>query len=426
MPVLGRWKCMSSLTTSGSRFSCWRELISVLLDCTGKSGHAPWTSFFRDLEQYQSGPHVFNESWQHELENGLRRKIARQSLLYSQQIDELKKQVSVFADIAETKHRLMGLDGFREFEVQVRLGRGATSTVLGCQCRGLPVAVKVLHLQGDRRTSVFNLNKSEFEIMTRLAHHENIAVLFAVIGSARLTPQFAAALPLGVREEHHLDTSPSSAFATGLVMPWYPMTLRFFLNSIAETVSSRSIASISTQILAGIDHLFNNGVVHFDLNLDNILAGTTTENTDGCKIVIADFGCAKMVGLTPGFSGDMHLTVNNGSSLRGNLCHRCPEAFVVEQSEGDCTLNLVKQPSFAAGVLLTEVSTGQLPVPDYVESAHAGRSREALQRLDISQLRDDVSPRFEELVIGLLMHDPDDRLSVADAYKAISSKDFFS
>eukprot|EP00750_Incisomonas_marina_P009943 INCI16192.1.p1 GENE.INCI16192.1~~INCI16192.1.p1 ORF type:complete len:377 (-),score=54.71 INCI16192.1:258-1388(-) len=372
MPVLGRWKCMSSLTTSGSRFSCWRELISVLLDCTGKSGHAPWTSFFRDLEQYQSGPHVFNESWQHELENGLRRKIARQSLLYSQQIDELKKQVSVFADIAETKHRLMGLDGFREFEVQVRLGRGATSTVLGCQCRGLPVAVKVLHLQGDRRTSVFNLNKSEFEIMTRLAHHENIAVLFAVIGSARLTPQFAAALPLGVREEHHLDTSPSSAFATGLVMPWYPMTLRFFLNSIAETVSSRSIASISTQILAGIDHLFNNGVVHFDLNLDNILAGTTTENTDGCKIVIADFGCAKMVGLTPGFSGDMHLTVNNGSSLRGNLCHRCPEAFVVEQSEGDCTLNLVKQPSFAAGVLLTEVSTGQLPVPDYVESAHAG------------------------------------------------------
>lgn len=51
-------------------------------------------------------------------------------------------------------------------------------------------------------------------------------------------------------------------------------------------------AVIIRQILMALDYLHDRNIVHRDLKPDNILM---TSLADGCRVVLTDFGCARLV-----------------------------------------------------------------------------------------------------------------------------------
>jgi serine/threonine protein kinase len=110
------------------------------------------------------------------------------------------------------------------------------------------------------------------------------------------------------------------------------------------------------QILAGLDHAHQRGIVHCDIKPENILLTLTA---DGWRARITDFGIAQL-------SQDM---AREGFSNTGSPAYMAPERFYGQYSPASDT--------YAVGILLFEMLVGDRPfsgIPGELMSAHLNQS----------------------------------------------------
>lgn len=128
-------------------------------------------------------------------------------------------------------------------------------------------------------------------------------------------------------------------------------TLRSLLEDDVR-LHPRQTLKLVTQVLAGLDHAHQRGIVHCDIKPENILL---TVKADGWLARISDFGIARL-------SQEL---VSEGFSNTGSPAYMAPERFYGQYSPGSDV--------YAVGVLLFELLMGYRPfsgLPADLMSAH--------------------------------------------------------
>ena len=142
--------------------------------------------------------------------------------------------------------------------------------------------------------------------------------------------------------------------------------------------------SLALQICDALQYAHDEGLVHRDIKPENILLDRKG------RVKIADFGLAKLVGLTP-----TYLTLTGAHEMMGTLLYMAPEQMKQAHSV-DHRADL-----YSLGVILYERVTGELPLGRF-----APPSRKA-----------GVDARFDEVVLRALAREPAERYQDAAALK---------
>jgi serine/threonine protein kinase len=142
--------------------------------------------------------------------------------------------------------------------------------------------------------------------------------------------------------------------------------------------------SLALQICDALQYAHDEGLVHRDIKPENILLDRKG------RVKIADFGLAKLVGLTP-----TYLTLTGAHEVMGTLLYMAPEQMKQSHSV-DHRADL-----YSLGVILYEMVTGELPLGRF-----APPSRKA-----------GVDERFDEVVLRALAREPAERYQDAAALK---------
>jgi len=142
--------------------------------------------------------------------------------------------------------------------------------------------------------------------------------------------------------------------------------------------------SLVLQICEALQYAHDEGLVHRDIKPENILLDRKG------RVKVADFGLAKLVGLTP-----TYLTLTGAHEVMGTLLYMAPEQMKQAHSV-DHRADL-----YSLGVILYEMVTGELPLGRF-----APPSRKA-----------GVDERFDEVVLKALAREPAERYQDAAALK---------
>jgi serine/threonine protein kinase len=138
------------------------------------------------------------------------------------------------------------------------------------------------------------------------------------------------------------------------------------------------------QVCDALDHAHGEGFVHRDIKPENILL-------DGKgRVKVADFGLARLVGLTP-----TYLTLTGSQEIMGTLYYMAPEQMTQARAV-DHRADL-----YSLGVVFYEMLTGELPV---------GRFAPPSQRAA-------VDARLDPIVLRALARDPEQRYQDAAEFK---------
>lgn len=195
-------------------------------------------------------------------------------------------------------------------------------------------------------------------------------------------------------------------------------------NTDKVTVSERM--DFCQQILSGALHLYKHGVVHFDLKPTNIAIDITKNYK---RIMLIDFGTAKV--FQHGATLDFSLHICKGDNIHGNLIHRAPE-LLQQLRELDRSplqigkprpmkiLNVEKQPSFAVGVLCYTILCGHEPLDLYPDIITPTSFADVQDKV----LLEHYGQTWRDVVMGLLLHSPQERLSLAKAATLLNIEQF--
>jgi hypothetical protein len=149
---------------------------------------------------------------------------------------------------------------------------------------------------------------------------------------------------------------------------------------ITPALATRIVA----QVCDALQYAHDEGFVHRDIKPENILL-------DGKgRVKIADFGLARLVGLTP-----TYLTLTGSQEVMGTLYYMAPEQ-VTRASAVDHRADI-----YSLGVVFYEMLTGELPV---------GRFAAPSQRAGID-------PRLDPVVLRALAREPEQRYQDAAQIK---------
>jgi hypothetical protein len=151
--------------------------------------------------------------------------------------------------------------------------------------------------------------------------------------------------------------------------------------NVRELLSDGAIAApsalkIIAQVCDALQYAHDDGFVHRDIKPENILLDTKG------RVKIADFGLARLIGLTPAY-----LTLTGSQQLMGTLYYMAPEQLRQAHSV-DHRADL-----YSLGVVFYEMLTGELPV---------GRFGPPSQRAG-------VDSRLDAIVLKALAREPEHR-----------------
>jgi hypothetical protein len=146
---------------------------------------------------------------------------------------------------------------------------------------------------------------------------------------------------------------------------------------------------VGLDVLAGLEPLHANGLVHCDVKPGNVMIGP-----DGTKLI--DFGIARPL--------DRPMS---GLSSIGSLHSMSPEQLRGERLTASSDL-------FAVGVLLYECLTGRVPFPGDSPDEVAGAQQRG-QPMAPSRLADGIVPLVDDVVLQALRPDPARRFESAAA-----------
>ena len=197
-----------------------------------------------------------------------------------------------------------------------------------------------------------------------------------------------------------------------LVLDYHPQDLRTWLSKLPCPLPYETTLQITEQLLEAVLYLEKSHICHLDLKLSNLLV------TDSDRIVLCDFGCAVQ------FTDDTFaLRYSRGMLPGGNRAHLAPEVLSTHHRcrldpSREGVLNYSRQASFAVGVLVYELATGDHALNDYplghTSNGIVGYPSSALAALPVSYPRS-----FCSIVQDMVQVSSEKRLPVAEALKQL-------
>jgi serine/threonine protein kinase len=141
---------------------------------------------------------------------------------------------------------------------------------------------------------------------------------------------------------------------------------------------------IVPQICDALQYAHDEGLIHRDIKPENVLLDQKG------RVKIADFGLAKLVGLTPAY-----LTLTGSHEVMGTLLYMAPE-----QMKRAHTVDH-RADIYSLGVVLYEMLTGELPLGRFAPPSHKAA----------------VDERLDQVVLRALSREPAERYQDAGAFK---------
>jgi Tol biopolymer transport system component/predicted Ser/Thr protein kinase len=162
-------------------------------------------------------------------------------------------------------------------------------------------------------------------------------------------------------------------------------------------LSEKEIVRLAMQLADGLAAAQANNIVHRDLKPANLMV-----TADG-RLKILDFGLATLA--RPAGSDEATASSDDPCKAWGTLHYMSPEQLSGEKADHRSDI-------YAVGTILYEIITGRLP---FQASSTGAFITAVINRPPDppGQLRPDISPRLEELVLKCLEKDPEDRYQSA-------------
>lgn len=247
---------------------------------------------------------------------------------------------------------------FPQLEIIELLGQGGMGAVYKARQPGLDrlVALKVLPPEVGSESSFADRFTREARALARLSHPNIVAVYD--FGQAGGLWYFIMEFVDGLNLRQAARSKPLSPAEALAIVP---------------------------QICDALQYAHEEGIVHRDIKPENILLDKRG------RVKIADFGLAKLLGLT---LGDPHLT--GSQQVMGTLHYMAPEQMERPQ-EVDHRADI-----YALGVVFYELLTGQLP----------------LGRFDPPSQKVQVDVRLDQVVLRALEYEPERRYQHASDVKS--------
>ncbi|KAB8236015.1 kinase-like domain-containing protein [Aspergillus alliaceus] len=157
-------------------------------------------------------------------------------------------------------------------------------------------------------------------------------------------------------------------------------------------------AVVVRQVLMALDYLHQREIVHRDLKPDNILM---TSLADGCRVVLTDFGCARL--LQP--------TAERMFTITGTFDYNAPEIFKYSTQGYTKAVDL-----WSLGCVTAVLLTGDIPFKNSLTADPTGLAR----RNDLEKLEADLDwnktgQRARDFVHKLLVFDEAKRMDVSQS-----------
>jgi serine/threonine protein kinase len=144
------------------------------------------------------------------------------------------------------------------------------------------------------------------------------------------------------------------------------------------------VLEIMPQICDALQYAHDEGLVHRDIKPENVLLDRRG------RVKIADFGLAKLVGLTPAY-----LTLTGTQEVMGTLLYMAPEQMKRARTVDH------RADIYSLGVVLYEMLTGELPLGRFAPPSH----------------KVGVDERLDAVVLRALAREPAERYQDARAFK---------
>jgi serine/threonine protein kinase len=159
----------------------------------------------------------------------------------------------------------------------------------------------------------------------------------------------------------------------------------------------KEVVSLASQIAAALEEAHEHGIVHRDLKPGNVMV------TPKGHVKVLDFGLAKLV--QPAANVASAETLSQTQGVSGTLPYMSPEQLQGEQPEPRSDI-------FSFGVLLYQISTGQLPFRETVPS----RLTDAILHqvpVGTRALNPRISAELERIIVKCLEKHPEHRYQSA-------------
>ncbi|KAH9859148.1 kinase-like protein [Lenzites betulinus] len=269
---------------------------------------------------------------------------------------------------------------YQQYDLHEQLGKGSFATVVKALRRddGKWYALKVIDLKRLRKeynhvvaepSEVETISK-EISILQRL-QHPNICEL----------------------KDFFLDGSSLS-----LVLEWVPRgdLLKYLQDNHKDYLMSERTAQYFTyQICKALAYVHSQGIAHRDLKPENVLL----TNDEPPIVKVADFGLAKAI---------------DSESLLKTICGTeiyCAPEVSIQGNQGYSVL----VDSWSVGVIVFSMLTMTMPFPEETSRRLELIATRVPQWSTLYQREDGISAEGEDFIRSLLVHDPQNRMSMADA-----------
>ena len=290
------------------------------------------------------------------------------------------------------------------------IAKGGEGGVMQCEIDNVDIslALKMRYNYGQSTNSYKNLC-TEAEILKNIPKHPNIIFLIHDF-FARPTEEMISSCieDIEVRQAMIKEYNAHSGeieYRTSLFLLYkiYPLNLSKWSLEQRKNCQMVDIIRICYEISCGVLHLWEHGIVHRDLKLENILM-----DGEG-HVVIIDFGLAVK----------LRNNKANVDRLGGNQAHLAPEIL---NSSFPGEVDYSKQPSFAMGVLFHEIIMGYHPFGNYPWEAGSKPNINVpvLNSEKMKLIKDPVDDILIAMICKLVCSSPFDRMNLQDANNILS------
>jgi hypothetical protein len=139
------------------------------------------------------------------------------------------------------------------------------------------------------------------------------------------------------------------------------------------------VLEIVPQICDALQYAHDEGLVHRDIKPENVLLDRRG------RVKIADFGLAKLVGLTPAY-----LTLTGTQEVMGTLLYMAPEQMKRARTVDH------RADIYSLGVVLYEMLTGELPLGRFAPPSHKAGVDERLDAVVLRALAREPAERYQD------------------------------